>query len=32
VNGEPLVPPRDGGVYGASLVWEKGEVRVIPTR
>jgi hypothetical protein len=31
VNGELLDPPSDGGVYGASLVWEKGEVRVTPT-
>jgi transcriptional regulator with XRE-family HTH domain len=31
VNGEELVPPSDGGVYGATLTWEKGKVRVTPT-
>lgn len=31
INGEELVPPQDGGVYGATLAWEKGKVRVNPT-
>jgi cytoskeleton protein RodZ len=31
VNGEELVPPQDGGVYGVTLTWEKGEVRVTET-